>query len=66
MYHCPQCGDDTPELHEGYCRHCCEENQAALDAHNSAYVAWQKMTDVQRDAAIRRAISPNGILVDRS
>lgn len=52
---CPQCGEPTFELHEGYCRECCDANQAALDKHNAQYDAWQAMTDAQRDAAIKRA-----------
>ena len=55
MKHCPQCGDDTPELHEGYCEDCCRDNQAALDRHNMEYDRWQRMTDAQRDAAIKFA-----------
>lgn len=55
QFHCPQCGETTPELHEGYCRDCCEDNQAALDKHNAQYDAWQAMTDAQRDAAVKRA-----------
>lgn len=53
MKHCPQCGDDTLELHEGYCEECCCANQRALDQHNAEYNRWQRMTDAQRDAAIK-------------
>lgn len=60
MKHCPQCGCDTPELHEGYCEECCRDNQAALDQHNAAYSEWQGMTDVQRDKRIRDAIRLSG------
>lgn len=56
MKYCPQCGDDTPELHEGYCEECCRENQRALDQHNADYDRWQRMTDAQRDAAIKFAM----------
>lgn len=59
-YHCPQCGCDTPELHEGYCAACCDDNQRVLDAHNAAYVEWMNMTDVQRDARIQAAIATAG------
>lgn len=62
-YHCPQCGCDTPELHEGYCAECSAANQAALDAHNAAFLEWQRMTDVQRDQRIRDAISRSGYVV---
>lgn len=60
MKHCPQCGCDTPELHEGYCEECCRDNQAALDQHNAAFSEWQRMTDVQRDKRIRDAIRLSG------
>lgn len=55
QYDCPQCGDATPELHEGYCRTCCESNQAALDRHNFEYDRWQEMTHEERDVVIKRA-----------
>lgn len=54
-FHCPQCGDDTPELHEGYCRECCDENQRQLDLHNAEFDRWDKLTDRQRADEIRRA-----------
>lgn len=54
-YDCPQCGEPTPELHEGYCEECCNENQRRLDQHNADYYRWQRMTDDQRDAAIKFA-----------
>lgn len=56
MYDCPQCGEPTPQLHEGYCRECRDDNQAALDRHNAEYDRWQSMTDEQRELAIARAI----------
>ena len=59
-YDCPQCGEPTPELHEGYCAECCSDNQRRLDAHNAAHVEWMRMTDVQRDAQIRDAIKLGG------
>lgn len=52
---CPQCGEATPELREGYCRECCDNNQAALDRHNAECDRWQAMTDAERDAAIKQA-----------
>lgn len=58
-YNCPQCGEPTETLHEGYCAECCSENQARLDAHNAAFDAWKKMTDAQRDTAIRLACKHN-------
>lgn len=56
-YDCPQCGEPTPDLHEGYCRECCDDNQAALDRHNTEYGAWESLTDAQRDAEIKRALA---------
>ena len=50
MKHCPQCGCDTPELHEGYCEDCCRENQAALDQHNAAFDDRAAERAFQRDA----------------
>lgn len=55
-YDCPQCGEATPELREGYCRECCESNQSELDRHNVEYDRWQAMTDAERDAAIKQAL----------
>lgn len=55
MYHCPQCGEETETLREGYCEPCRDERQAALNLHNAEYDRWQKMSDQERAAAIRRA-----------
>lgn len=52
---CPQCGEPTPSLYEGYCAECCAENQRSLDAHNAGFDRWERMTDAQRDADIKRA-----------
>lgn len=62
QFYCPQCGEDTETLHEGYCEECCRENQAALDAHNASFAAWQRMSDVERDRAIKEAIARDGYL----
>lgn len=56
MYDCPQCGEATETLHEGYCAECCTENQRALDLHNAEYDRWQSMTDNQRQSAISAAV----------
>lgn len=56
LWDCPQCGEGAEQLHEGYCRECCNENQRALDEHNEAYDRWRAMSQDQRDAAIKRAI----------
>ena len=55
-YDCPQCGEPTEELHEGYCAECCEENQTRLDLHNASFDAWERMSDSQRGAEIRNAV----------
>jgi ribosomal protein L37E len=55
-FFCPQCGEDTPDLHEGYCRECCDDNQRRLDRHNAEHDAWQAKTSAERDAAIRDAV----------
>ena len=55
VYDCPQCGEQTMALFEGYCCRCRDENQATLDAHNASFDQWERMTDAQRDAAIKRA-----------
>lgn len=55
MYACPQCGQPTERLYEGYCEPCCQENQAELDLHNATYDRWQSMTDAERDDEIGRA-----------
>lgn len=52
--HCPQCGDPTKELHEGYCEECCQQNQIELDKHNAEYDHWNRMDDERREEAIRR------------
>ena len=54
-YDCPQCGEPTETLHEGYCEDCCRDNQAALDAHNRAFDRWEKMSDNERARAIAKA-----------
>lgn len=55
MFYCPQCGEDTPELHEGYCLDCCSENQATLDKHNFEFEQWQLMNEAERNQAIKSA-----------
>ncbi len=55
MRTCPQCGNETEQLYEGYCERCCTENQRALDLYNAEYDRWQNMTDQQRADTIRRA-----------
>jgi len=54
---CPQCGDNTHELHEGCCEQCWNENQAALDRHNQEYDHWNRMDSERREQAIREAMN---------
>lgn len=53
---CPECGEPTEELHEGYCADCCADRQAALDTHNRSYDEWMQLSDGQRAARIRTAM----------
>jgi len=53
---CPQCGEDTPTLHEGYCAECCADNQRAIDLHNYSVDRWATLTYRQREDEIRDAI----------
>lgn len=53
---CPQCGFDTETLREGCCEDCRQDNQLRLDEHNAQYDRWQRLSDEQRSAEIRRAI----------
>jgi endogenous inhibitor of DNA gyrase (YacG/DUF329 family) len=55
-FRCPQCGDPTERLFEGYCEPCCEDNQRALDLHNAEYDAWQAKSKVERGHAIKEAM----------
>lgn len=51
---CPQCAEQTEDLHEGYCADCCEENQVALDLHNIQNDRWQRLSDSGRAAEIKQ------------
>ena len=59
MTFCPRCEAEITmkALHanEGHCADCCAALQAELDSHNAEIDAWDRMTDEQKDAAIRRA-----------
>lgn len=53
--YCPQCGETTEALYEGYCEECCENNQRELDDHNASFDRWQAMSDQERGDKIRQA-----------
>lgn len=55
MFICPQCGDDTETLHEGYCERCRTANQLELNGHIAQVEAWDRLTDEERRARIRAA-----------
>lgn len=55
MSNCPQCGEETETLHEGYCEECRDERQRALNEHNASFDFWEKCTDAERDFYIRSA-----------
>ena len=62
MRHDPQPDDPSLETDIGECPSCCGAGcetlaaQAELEAHNAGFDAWEKMTDQQRDDAIRRRL----------
>ena len=55
MIDCPQCGEETEELFEGYCIYCRDQNQLELDSHNAQYDYWQSLSNEQRAEQIRKA-----------
>ncbi len=55
METCKQCGYETVDFYEGYCKECCEQNQQELDDHNFQYDRWQKLSDKKRDDEIKNA-----------
>jgi len=52
--YCPQCGDHTEQLHEGYCEECCKNNQNILNDFNLRLKWWDGLTDEQRWKEIKR------------
>jgi hypothetical protein len=54
-FNCPQCGEETEQLYEGYCKDCCDENQNNLDCFNARHDWWNSLTQQQKDEAIKRA-----------
>ncbi len=54
-FDCPQCGEPTNSLFDGYCAECSAANQSALDAHNDQHDRWKGLSDARREAEIKRA-----------
>jgi hypothetical protein len=54
---CYGCGEDygAGTFIEGWCSDCFEARQSELYQYNAKYDAWEKMTDAQRDKAIKEA-----------
>ena len=52
---CPQCGEPTSLLCEGYCEPCRDANQAELDLHNAEFDAWERLSPKEREEQIRKA-----------
>lgn len=59
MFNCPQCGEPTETLREGYCEDCRSENQKNLNTHNAQFDYWEKLTDDERWKRIKKAAYEN-------
>ena len=53
---CPQCGDETERLYEGYCLECAAENQAELTEHLISFEEWEKLSSSEREKRIKEAV----------
>jgi len=53
MYRCPQCGELTEVLYDGYCHVCHSNNQAALRDYSLGLADYRDL----RDTAITKAIN---------
>lgn len=56
MENCPKCGAKFAKMREGVCVDCWQEIQKELDLHIEEYDRWNRMSDHQREAEIRRAM----------
>ena len=54
-FDCPQCGEESDQLFEGYCLDCLYQNQSELDNHNAQFDRWESLTDSQRQNEINKA-----------
>ena len=52
---CPECGELTDRLCEGFCETCWEYRQAMLDFHNLQFDRWQKLSSSDRESEIKWA-----------
>lgn len=52
---CPQCEGDTDGFEAGICPACYASNHDELTLHNARFDQWERMSDAERDAAIRWA-----------
>lgn len=52
---CPECGEPTEVLFEGYCEACRDARQEALNNHNAREAFWNRLTKEQRDFYIKAA-----------
>ena len=57
IYDCPQCGEETETLHEGYCEECRIENSAAVHDHRHQFTEWESLSVEQRNGKINAAIN---------
>ena len=55
-FSCPQCGEGTDTLYEGFCEVCRDENQSRLNQHNAEYDYWNSLTNGEQDRQIKEAL----------
>lgn len=51
---CPQCGNETEQLFEGYCKECYEDNQRRLDEFNFRQEYWDRLNQEKKDEWIKK------------
>ena len=56
LYYCPQCGCETEELFEGYCKDCLRQRQSELDEFNCKFDWWNRLTEKEKDNIIKHSI----------
>lgn len=55
MLICPQCGEETESLNEGYCEACTHNNYSQMAQHEYTFRRWEQLNDAQRWLEIRLA-----------